>query len=193
MQSSVRTMRSKAFTGLGLISLLLFAGTIALWVESYFYSRSIHYRRPTGLTYLIGDVGRIALSWDDRSISEPNTWAVERNPSGGAILITHTDLFLDSHRWGFGYAWARPIHAGKILTTYVVMAPHWFVALLFAFVPVLWTVIWWRFTYRPRTLGLCPNCGYDLRESRDRCPECGEIVVSTATHNQRHQTDAPRR
>ncbi len=52
-----------------------------------------------------------------------------------------------------------------------ILVPLWIPAVLFA------AMFWWlgpRYRRRKRKkLGLCVNCGYDLRGSKDRCPECG--------------------
>jgi hypothetical protein len=47
-----------------------------------------------------------------------------------------------------------------------------------AVLPAIWLIVLLR-RRRLAKLGHCPACGYDLRESKERCPECGKVVAGT--------------
>jgi hypothetical protein len=50
--------------------------------------------------------------------------------------------------------------------------PHWLFVLVFAVLPLIQITRLIRRRRQPRA-GLCRVCGYDLRATPDRCPECG--------------------
>lgn len=55
--------------------------------------------------------------------------------------------------------------------------PVWFVAPLLLVMPLVQMRALWRSWHRRRQR-LCNGCGYDLRASRERCPECGATIIS---------------
>jgi hypothetical protein len=58
--------------------------------------------------------------------------------------------------------------------------PWWLIALLAA-TPLLRRIYRHRRAALRRAAGQCAACGYDLRESPDRCPECGTAAVPSKT------------
>jgi hypothetical protein len=56
--------------------------------------------------------------------------------------------------------------------------PYWTLLAAMAAAPLLWAtsaVRRWRTQRRLLTANLCGACGYDLRATPDRCPECGAV------------------
>jgi hypothetical protein len=99
-----------------------------------------------------------------------------RDYAGG---VTRSDRWLNT--LGFAYLRREKQYdaTGGIRRTYwgfrVATVPYGFPAAVSGAAPALWLAAYAR--RRKRRLRaarrLCPNCGYDLRASTGRCPECG--------------------
>jgi len=55
------------------------------------------------------------------------------------------------------------------------------VSLIGAIIWVTWVIRTYRRELKRMREGLCMHCGYDLRQSKDRCPECGQPILRTKT------------
>jgi hypothetical protein len=60
----------------------------------------------------------------------------------------------------------------------VIWLPHWLLLLFLSIAPLNWLL--GQRQRKRKEMGLCLNCGYDLRATPDRCPECGTSVKMTA-------------
>jgi hypothetical protein len=60
-----------------------------------------------------------------------------------------------------------------------VVIPHWFIAVISMLLPAWWLLRRHR-AKRAARMGVCPSCGYDLRATPERCPECGTAAALPA-------------
>jgi hypothetical protein len=183
------------------VSLLLALATVGMWVRSYFYWDCLYINRwdpesdgGKGLRYSSRTVSFhpsvVYVGWgfvrhaDGSRVGytgqlNRNVWRLksERNeyPSQWNSGFAHQYL-----RWAFlrlGY-WAedRPARDGTPRGSYILIVPEWALIAMFLGWPLMWArgVLRRRQRERWAVEGRCRRCGYDLRGSPGRCPECGE-------------------
>jgi hypothetical protein len=76
--------------------------------------------------------------------------------------------------------------ASKSMEIRIVTMPDWPVASIAAILPGIWSFLFARRRgelRRRARRGLCAKCGYDLRASIKRCPECGTPIACTTMPN----------
>lgn len=93
--------------------------------------------------------------------------------------------WIDQDTWhGFGWQTTNFISSRKRLSGYWqhLSIPYSFIVFCTSVLPV---VLLYRKTRSiQRSFGVCAVCGYDLRATPDRCPECGAAPVSAANKSQ---------
>ena len=163
----MQSFRRRLFASVSVLSLVCCLATVGLWVRSYWAHDQV--RR-----YLDGATGFMVAT--DRGGLDV-FWGVHRttvNPADGWFFSTHKlPPPFDGPMFDLVYVDAKLLsfsRTGRTLTF-----PFWLPAVLFAFAPAYWLLGPWRRQAKRRKLGLCLTCGYDLRASPERCPECGAI------------------
>ena len=160
-------MLRRTLTILSLLGLLL---SVGLWGLSYFNIFLSNGRYSMRL-----ERGSVRCDWPGpfvvlgkgRAAYPPGYWSVEVRAGktfAGVNLGVHVDGFRNFRTYGMPWIETRLLmHSWGV--------PMWMATGLFG--SMLWLFYHPQRRRRRKKLGLCIKCGYDLRGSKNRCPECG--------------------
>jgi hypothetical protein len=175
-------MRRKLLTLAAAVSAVLCVGACVLWVRSCWrYDELVWTRRQRVGSCgehlslgVVSEAGQLDFhsQWYEENRLLASDWpadgTVERR-HGWSVMPAVRGRYHQLSRWGFSYGSIRR----PDLVSRSVLVPHWFVVGLTGVAAAVGSR-WSRHHGRPAR-GLCPACGYDLRATPDRCPECGVI------------------
>jgi hypothetical protein len=187
-------VRRRVFNISSAASLLLAVASILIWAQSYWTTQFIGWTGPDrfygilsmggllrfeGATYTDGALGWNHVSYSTPQSNPPGLWGEvrTRDRRGGRL----TDMGIAYARIDYNFDGRKVRHA--------VYLPHWAVAASLLILPAIWLRKRLRHTHLP---GFCKQCGYDLRASTERCPECGTAIDPAPAAEIRGTTDTHR-
>jgi hypothetical protein len=172
---------------LNLLATALLIAVVALWLRSHRVADVLmwqQWRADAGGTYratfrtltsgrgVVGiDLTALTTAFPATSDAKPRfTWA---RADASQFRLPEETFW---NRVGFGYVSETQSTQGlkdSTVTTRAYWLPHWLLAGAASLVPLRWAIALVT-RARRRRRGLCARCGYDVRVSQGRCPECGE-------------------
>jgi hypothetical protein len=142
-------------------ALFLCVAVGATWIVSQYRQPTLTWWTPRSTSRCeTSTTGIVVQITPDRIPIRPG-WDFTIHPRPGFLLEAFLGMYWTSH---------GPNGPGE----YVVQVPFWFLLL----VPGLTAASVWRRRARIQSLGCCAACGYDLRATPERCPECGATTYS---------------
>jgi hypothetical protein len=191
-------MKRHLLNALALLSLLLFVATGMMWVRSEHvsdewdiaFSRLIKPQGQNstmlGLSTFRGDVEiqglrlRIpdtqALMADlgsKHDLMPLNGWEFSHeHPPEGLDLIDRSTFW---RRIGFGFRSTGAASEYGAESSWIIATPAWLILIVSLLMP-LQRVFSFISRHRRKRRRLCVHCGYDVRATPDRCPECGTVT-----------------
>jgi hypothetical protein len=186
-------MLRRLFTLLSGLSLVLCVGTVSLWARgAYEFVNGTYIRSPR-------QDASVEVSFTASSYSGTLLFELTRQDFGPVYLRGLTPLEMQQfHAWyPVGMRWyaagrdqtillnvpntgfqamhyADTSRPGRRYDNWVLGVRAWMAMALLLLMPAVWVKRFCK-SRRARRHGLCPACGYDLRATPERCPECGRV------------------
>jgi hypothetical protein len=138
------------------------------WIDSKGDQRSHCFEFACGSGFFMVNFGDTTWGRVQPDRSEREGWLFETLPaerwsSPGAYF--HPGYWIQKLKFG-------PLSSGYVKNICNISVPFWIAAILCAVAPATWLRRRLRAQVRDDT-PRCPGCGYDLRATPERCPECG--------------------
>jgi hypothetical protein len=177
------------FTGFTMLSLLLLAASVVIWIRSYQHFEGIYVTKVSGspersqrlfwnVRSSLGSVG-FYLCHDDCPLNWMDGYNRALLGKGWVSSLGQLPpgLLYKGGGW-LGFHREVTWQSDQLQTAYGInlVMPYWVLLIVFMALPLLFIV---RLSRQRRFVdsGLCLTCGYDLRATPERCPECGNIPL----------------
>jgi hypothetical protein len=184
----MKPVRRWLFNCVAAMSLLLFLATMAAWARSYFDADQITHDSTYSsqlVSWTVFSRGS-SIGWQRVTfrLTGGLQFPMPNRPNWGLLSYPRSSnptqmngypfapLNLD---FVFNRVKQRSTTLGGLPATFdqlVIECPDWSLLPAFAVLPTFWLILRRR---RKPAVGVCSNCGYDLRATPERCPECGMV------------------
>ncbi len=144
-------------TILSLIGLLL---SVGLWGVSYWNLVRINYKRAMSVAQ---------GGFESRNFFPHSLYIAMQIKPDGSVELLHLNRWSFSGFGGLQTRWLPEFYRPPLY----IYIPLWIPGVVFGLTFLACRPLHFHRRRKRMKLGLCVKCGYDLRGSRERCPECG--------------------